>query len=144
MFDTPSRLREAEKFRSQKCRHRLLQAGRFGGELRQPGHAFDIGHTRENVGRIMPAGQFGERAEFLFGPRRSQRAENDFSYNDRAQRAEMKSLSRRVHRLEQHEERQRRIVRKRLDVGSGEAAIGGGGRAQPLPKLLDARMLADA
>ena len=76
--------------------------------------------------------------EYLLRLRNFQRAKNDFGDNDRAERTEMKSFRLLLHRLEQDEERQRRIVRKRLDVIRREPAIGGGGRRQPVTKLLDA------
>ena len=67
-----------------------------------------------------------------------ERSENDFRYDDRAEQPEVQTFRLRlVHRLEQDEEGQRRIVRKRFDVRGGQCAVRRLG-SQPLAKLIDA------
>ena len=102
------------------------------------------GISRESVGRAMFAGDSGElvgeraRAMSQRMPGARQCAKNDFRYDDRAERAEMKPFRLRLlHRLDQDEERQRRIIRYRFDVFRREPAIGRGGH-QPVTELAHA------
>ena len=101
-------------FRFTKKQARPFEIGDLGGELHQLSHVFDVRNFAENIGWVIicQAGEPGDRKAAMREPRARKRAKHHFCDNDRAQRAEVAAFLRLLHRLEQDEERQRRIVRQ--------------------------------